>query len=73
MRIQLTVSDRKKKEIEELMKRTGSETKRELLNNALAVMKWILDEKQKGNIVASVNEKNKFYKELVLAGFNMPS
>jgi hypothetical protein len=69
MRIQFTVSDHRQKEIEEMMERTGSETKRELLNHALTVLKWILDEKQKGSIVASFDEENKKYKELVLAGF----
>lgn len=72
MRIQFKVSKEKSIEIDGLMEKTGSETRRELLNSALTLLKWVLDERQKGNIISSVNEEDKVYKELVMPCLNVP-
>jgi len=48
MRIQFVVTDNDLAEIKELMKKTGIRTKQEFLNNAKALFKQSVEEKEKG-------------------------
>jgi len=65
-RIQIELADEKLSQFEQLMKKCGIRTKKDLINNALAVLEWTVSEKEKGNIIASVNEEENKYKELCL-------
>jgi hypothetical protein len=65
-RIQFELSDDKVRELEELMKESGIRTKKDLFNNALTLLEWAIDEKRAGRTIASIDEKEKRYKELVM-------
>ncbi len=65
-RLQFEISKKRIGELEGLMKVTGIATKKELLNNALTLLEWAINERKEGNIIASLNEEGKAYKELVM-------
>ena len=65
IRIQLDISSDKMKELEALMMKTGVRTRKDLLNNALTLLEWAIEERGKGRIIASLDETNKSYKERV--------
>lgn len=66
VRVQFEMSEEKYKELEVLMKKAGVRTKKDLLNNALVLLEWYLKEKEAGRIVASIDEKQHRYKEVVM-------
>ena len=45
----------------------GLKTKRELLNNALTLLKWAVKERMKGNVICSYNERTHERKELEMS------
>jgi hypothetical protein len=65
-RIQFELTEGQLKELERLMERSGVRTKKDLLNNALTILEWALNEKGAGRIIASVDEEHDRYKELVM-------
>jgi len=62
-RIQFEMPD-KAKELDALMDETGIQSKKELFNNALTLLKWAIKETRQGNSIASVDEKHGKYREL---------
>jgi metal-responsive CopG/Arc/MetJ family transcriptional regulator len=66
VRIQFELPAARVKELEALMKEIGVSTRKDLFNNALTLLEWAVKEKRVGNSIASVDEKNKRYKELVM-------
>jgi hypothetical protein len=64
VRIQLELPKDKAEEIEGLMKETGVQTKKELFNSALTLLKWAVRETKRGNSIASVDEAHGKYREL---------
>jgi len=69
-RIQIEISSEKLKEFEDIMTEAEIPTKRELFNLALTLLKWVVREMKRGRIVASVDERDKTYKELVIPALN---
>jgi hypothetical protein len=67
VRFQFELPAARAKEIEELMRECGVETKKDFINNALSLLKWAIRETKRGNSIASVDEKNGKYREI-----NMP-
>ena len=65
-RIQIELPEEKLKALEELMNETGLKTKKELLNNALTLLTWAVRETKAGRVIASVDEHEKKYKEILL-------
>jgi metal-responsive CopG/Arc/MetJ family transcriptional regulator len=65
-RIQLEFSKDMMGEFDNMMKETNSSTRKELFNNALSLLKWAIKEKKAGMAIASVNEKDGKYKEVVM-------
>ena len=65
-RIQFELSREKNEELEALMKRTGIRTKKDLINNALTIFEWAVNERARGRIIASVDEEEKKYKEILM-------
>jgi hypothetical protein len=67
-RIQFELTEGQLMELENLMAECGMRTKKDLLNNSLSLLEWVLNEKKSGRIVASIEEKeNKYvFRELVL-------
>ena len=65
-RIQFELSEDRNKELEALMEKTGIRTKKDLFNNALTLLEWAVKEKRSGRIIASVDEGEKKFKEIVM-------
>ena len=66
VKIQFELPLAKVKEIDALMSLTGVTTRKDYFNNALALLEWAIREKYLGNNIASVNEQQKKFKELVM-------
>lgn len=62
--MQFELSDDRFKELQELMRASGLETQKDLFSNALALFEWAANERRQGKIIASVDEKNKKFKEI---------
>ena len=65
-RIQFELSEEYLDELEEMMRLTGIRTKKELVNNALSFLQWAINEKREGKVIASVDEKEDKYKEIIM-------
>ncbi|WP_319784508.1 hypothetical protein [Oceanisphaera sp. IT1-181] len=70
VRLQFEVSEEKSKEIDALMKSFGITTKKELLNNALTLLDWALEEKTSGHEIAAIDKVNKEFHTLRMPIFN---
>ncbi len=66
IRIQFELPEEKVKELQALMDEAGIATRKDLFNNALTLFEWALKECRSGRTIASVDEHNKKYKELVM-------
>lgn len=64
VRIQLEISEERLIELEKLMEESGLKTKKDFLNYSISFLEWGIEERKNGNIIASLNEKEKTYKEL---------
>ena len=72
MRVQLDMNEQEAKELERLLteaKAAGVKTKKDLINNALSLLDWAINERNAGRIIASVDEKKRKYKEVVMPIF----
>lgn len=69
-RIQFEVPIDRLQELEQLMNRAGISTKKELLNNALTLLEWVVGEKSRGHTIASVDEPTQRFKELAMPIFS---
>jgi len=65
-RIQFELSENKLLELEALMEETGVKTKKDILNNALSFLDWAIKGRKNGRIIASVDEENQKYKEIIM-------
>jgi len=68
-RVQFELTDSQVKDIEKLMKKTNTSTKREFFNNAIAILEWAVDESSSGRKIASMDDKSHTYKELYMPIF----
>ncbi len=66
IRVQFEMTEEKYKEFEALMQKAGVRTKKDLLNNALVLLEWFIKEKEAGRVVASIDEKEHKYKEVIM-------
>lgn len=66
IRVQFEITEEKFKDLEALMKKAGVRTKKDLLNNALVLLEWYIKEKEAGRVVASLDDKEHSYKEVVM-------
>lgn len=65
MRLNLEISDVQMNSLRALQKRTGANTMKDLVNHALTLLEWAVDETANGNEVAAVNEKKATFRVLV--------
>jgi len=65
-RVQLEMSEEKEAVLKSLMQEAGVRTQKELFNNALTALEWMIKEKKAGNSIASVNAKENKWKELAM-------
>ena len=63
-RIQLDLRDESMPGIRELMRLTGSETYKDLFNNAVTLLRWGVRQRQEGRIITSIDEVKDEYREL---------
>jgi metal-responsive CopG/Arc/MetJ family transcriptional regulator len=70
-RVQLDLPERQVKELDGLMKETGVATRKDFFNQALSLLLWAIKEKKEGRIIASVDEVNKQYREVVMPVLNI--
>lgn len=66
-RLQAELDHHMMKLLEVLQWLGGLKTKRELLNNALTLLKWAVKERMKGNVICSYNERTHERKELEMS------
>ena len=71
VRLQVEMDKEHMEDLEELLKLGGLRTKRDLLNNALTLLKWAAREKAKGNSLCSVDPSGRLHKELELPFLEM--
>jgi hypothetical protein len=66
VRIQIELPEDKVRALEALMAEVGVSTKKELFNNALTVLEWMVNETTEGRVIASINEQTMSYKQLAM-------
>lgn len=64
IRFQFEIDQEHMNELESLMKLGGLKTKKELLNNALTLLKWAVKQTGRGSTIAAIDERDGTYKEL---------
>ena len=64
IRLQVEMTQDQMNELERLQEIGGLRTKKDLLNNAVTLLKWAVREKSRGCAIVSVNEQDGVYKEL---------
>ncbi|WP_198359953.1 hypothetical protein [Burkholderia ubonensis] len=69
VRIQFDVAEDQWEEMKTLMDRCGMETRKELFNNAWALLDWAVRERAQGNVIASINDRTNKIKELEMPIF----
>lgn len=69
-RVQLELSAERIAELDHLMSECDIRTRVELINTALSVLEWAIEERKSGRIIASVDEANMRYKELMIPAFS---
>jgi metal-responsive CopG/Arc/MetJ family transcriptional regulator len=72
-RVQLDLPERQVMELDVLMQETGVATRKDFFNQALSLLLWAIKEKKEGRIIASVDEANKHYREVVMPVLNISS
>src|SRR4051812_22253473 len=65
MRIQLELSQDKVQRLKTLMVTLEIDSYKDLFNNALSMLDWVIEETQSGREIAAVNEAEKCYRVLV--------
>ena len=65
-RIQVVIDADELRQLEELMRKCGISTKKELLLNALTLLEWVWHERKQGRIIASLDAGGGNIKELVM-------
>lgn len=70
IRIQLDLPEPRVRELDSLMRKAQITTRKDLFNSALTLLAWALSERDKGRIIASLDEDTGGYKELVMPFFS---
>jgi hypothetical protein len=65
-RIQIEVPEDRAQELEQLKSELRIATLKDLINNALAILEWAVEERRAGHSVASIDRMSDRYYELIL-------
>ncbi len=66
MRMNFEFSEQRVGDLKKLLNETGTETMKDLVNNAFTILEWAVDETKAGNEIAAVNEGEEVYRVLVM-------
>lgn len=69
VRVQFDITEERLKELQALMELCGIETRKDLFNNALSLMEWVVKERLNGRAIAAINEETGMYKEVQMPFF----
>jgi len=64
--VRIKFSEEQEKALDEMKRKLGGLSTRELLNNAITLLDWAANRKAEGNEIASVNEEDNVYHVLNL-------
>lgn len=64
-RLNFDFSPERVDELKQLLEESGTETMKDLINNALTILEWTIQETKSGNEIAAVNESDQTYRVLV--------
>src|SRR6266852_220442 len=67
MRMNFEFSEQRVGDLKKLLNETGTETMKDLVNNAFTILEWAVDETKAGNEIAAVNEGEEVYRVLGFA------
>ncbi len=70
LRIQLDLPAKRVEELNSLMQESHITTRKDFFNTALTLFAWVVGERGKGRVIASLDEKTGGYKELVMPFFS---
>ena len=65
MRLNFEFNESQMASFKTLQQRTGAGSMKDLLNHAITMLEWAVDETADGNEIAAVNDKKKTYRVLV--------
>ena len=65
MRLNLEFSEERINDLRRLRDETGTQTMKDLVNNAFTILEWAINETRAGNEIAAVNERDHIYRVLV--------
>ncbi|MCI0558142.1 MAG: hypothetical protein MN733_06575 [Nitrososphaera sp.] len=69
-KVQFELSSERLRELDALKDACRLETRKDLFNNALTLLEWVVSEYIKGRSIASVDENEKSYRELQMPIFS---
>jgi hypothetical protein len=70
LRIQVEFARERVQELDALADYCDLATRKELFNNALSLFEWAVNEVKRKNIIASVNEEERTYKQVVMTALS---
>lgn len=73
VRLQFEVNEDRLEQIDHLMRKLDHKRRAELFNHGLSLLNWVIKEREKGRIIASMDEENGTYKELEIPIWNLVS
>jgi hypothetical protein len=65
MRLNFEFPEERIEDLKQLQAATGTDSMKDLVNNALTILEWAVEEARKGNEIAAVNESEEIYRVLV--------
>jgi hypothetical protein len=65
MRLNFEFSEERVQDLKALLAHTKADTMKDLVNNALTILEWTVNETEAGNEIAAVNEERQVYRVLI--------
>jgi hypothetical protein len=66
IRVQLDMPEERIKDLQHIMAKTGVSTRKDVFENALALFEWAVNERMNGRKIASLDEKEDGFRELLM-------
>lgn len=71
VRVIFELPQEKANELDLLMGRAGLKNRKDLINTALTLLQWVVEEQGRGQTIASLDYASRHYKELRIAGLSV--